>query len=275
MTADPYSDNGVFADVIDGGPGMDILDDYHYAGEARYAPPISVVLDGAANDGRSGEGDNVTGIEVLRSGSAGSFTGDDGDNEFVAPEIGAAGHLDGRGGNDRLIAGDANGDEVLGGAGDDEIAGGFGDDHLVGGPGRDTISGDRPLRCNELHCDYAGFGNDTIDARDGEADSIDCGAGTDTVLADAVDTVAPDCEDVRVAGAGPTQPSGPGTTPAACKVPRVKGLTLGKARKAVKKSGCARAVKVKRVRSKVRKGHVVKAALKHGKLTLTVSKGRR
>ena len=69
------------------------------------------------------------------SGSAGSFTGDDAANEFVAPEVGAAGVLVGLGGNDTLIAGDSHGDKVDGGAGDDVLDGGFGDDTLVGGPG--------------------------------------------------------------------------------------------------------------------------------------------
>jgi hypothetical protein len=41
-----------------------------------------------------------------------------------------------------------------------------------------------------------GFGNDTIDVRDGEQDSVQCGPGDDTVTADAIDTVADDCEHV-------------------------------------------------------------------------------
>ena len=56
---------------------------------------------------------------------------------------------------------------------------------LIGGPGRDTISGDLAGGdCGPLWCKYP-FGNDTIDARDGEVDSVTCGVGTDTVLADA------------------------------------------------------------------------------------------
>ena len=95
-------------------------------------------------------------VERIVSSSAGSFTGDDAANEFVAPEVGAAGVLVGLGGNDTLIAGDAHGDKLDGGAGDDLIEGGFGDDTLVGGPGRDTVNGDRKSRCNEYHCDYLG-----------------------------------------------------------------------------------------------------------------------
>ena len=70
---------------------------------------------------------------------------------------------------------------------------------LIGGPGRDTISGDLAGGdCGPLWCKYP-YGNDTIDARDGEVDSITCGAGTDTVIADPQDVVAPDCEHVDAA----------------------------------------------------------------------------
>ena len=200
-----------YADVLDGGPGIDLLDDYSADGDPRYATPISVTLDGLANDGKPGENDNVTGIERLTPGSAGTFVGDDGPNLVTMPEVGAAGSLDGRGGDDVLTAGDANGDVVLGGAGDDQLAGGFGDDHLVGGPGRDTINGDRTARCNEVHCDIIGYGNDEIDARDGEVDSIACGPGDDHVLADATDFVAADCERVERAGASAPGPGTPGT----------------------------------------------------------------
>jgi Ca2+-binding RTX toxin-like protein len=44
----------------------------------------------------------------------------------------------------------------------------------------------------------AGEGDDTVMSRDGEADEIDCGAGQDTVHADAVDTLT-GCENAKVA----------------------------------------------------------------------------
>ena len=213
LKGDGPSDHGISPDILDGGAGVDVLDDYVFAGETRYAPAIAVSLDGVANDGRPGEGDNVVGVERVVSGSAGSFTGDDAANEFVAPEVGAAGVLVGLGGNDTLIAGDSHGDKVDGGAGDDVIDGGFGDDTLVGGPGRDVVNGDRKSRCNEYHCDYLGLGNDTIDVRDGEIDSVTCGVGTDRVIADANDVIAADCETVeRSAGTG-GPPSNTGDAP--------------------------------------------------------------
>jgi hypothetical protein len=38
--------------------------------------------------------------------------------------------------------------------------------------------------------------NDTVEVRDGEADKVTCGGGTDSVVADPVDDVALDCENV-------------------------------------------------------------------------------
>jgi hypothetical protein len=52
-----------------------------------------------------------------------------------------------------------------------------------GAGGRDTLnSNDR---------------NDTILARDGAADSVSCGPGTDRAVVDPLDTVSPDCETVE------------------------------------------------------------------------------
>jgi Ca2+-binding RTX toxin-like protein len=187
-------------DVLDGGPGLDKLDSYR-DGDPATAQPVDILLDGLGNDGRSGEGDNIVAVERFDVGAVRTFAGDDADNEFIAPEVGSAVRLSGAGGNDELTATDAGGDVVDGGTGDDTLTGGFGGDTLIGGPGRDTIAGDRMARCNELHCDFMdGFGNDTIDVRDGEQDSVQCGPGDDTVKADAIDQVADDCEHVERSG---------------------------------------------------------------------------
>jgi uncharacterized repeat protein (TIGR01451 family) len=89
--------------------------------------------------------------------------------------------LNGAGGND-LLEGFAGNDTLLGGLGNDRIFGGAGNDHLVGGPGKDVLHGDA--------------GNDTIDARDGQQDTIDCGTGHDTVVADKHDIISKTCEKV-------------------------------------------------------------------------------
>jgi hypothetical protein len=99
-----------------------------------------------------------------------------------------------------------------GGAGNDRLDGGFNDDTITGGPAAtrspaDLAGGD----CGPLWC-KSPYGNDTVLARDNEPDSVTCGAGTDRVVADAVDTVAPDCEQVdRGAPAQPTP--NPGAAP--------------------------------------------------------------
>jgi hypothetical protein len=279
LVGDRGSDTGIFADVLDGGPGRDRLRDYVFDGDPAQAPAINVSLDGVANDGRSGENDNVTDMEVFEPWSAGSFTGSDGDDEFTAPEVGAAGTLAGRGGNDTLIAGDANGDTVDGGAGDDLVEGGFGDDRLVGGPGRDRVNGDRGARCNEYHCDYLVTGNDVIEVRDGEADSVACGPGTDKVVADAVDTVAPDCETVERAAAGGAIPSPPPPAGGAKKQPvkRVGLSVVGSVKlgAALKRGFKVRVTNVKgTVKAKAtRKGKVMakgSARAKGGKATVTL-----
>jgi hypothetical protein len=82
--------------------------------------------------------------------------------------------LDGGEGTDRIAGGPGN-DVILGGAGDDGLEGGTGNDRIDGGPGQDVIS------------DVAG--DDTIEGRDGEADNVRCGPGTDTGDFDAFDDV--------------------------------------------------------------------------------------
>ena len=115
----------------------------------------------------------------------------------------------GNGGNDILKTGDGA-DTIDGGVGDDEIDGGFGDDTIVGGPGRDRISADTAGGdCGPLWCKLP-YGNDSIDARDGEIDSIACGFGTDTVLADSHRRRQQGLRD-RHASPGAPAPARPGT----------------------------------------------------------------
>ena len=102
-------------------------------------------------------------------------------------------------GADGLTAGPL-GDEVSGGEGNDSAAGGEGDDVLSGDQGVDVLDG--------------GAGADRIAARDGEADTVRCGPGGDTVDADGSDLVAADCEGVtRTATASPTGPVDDGKPP--------------------------------------------------------------
>ena len=196
-------------DVVDGGPGTDTIEDGY---SSRFSdgpiPHIYLTLGGGADDGRAGEGDDVTGIERLELSNGMTLVGTDAPEYVHLVQVLDSSSLSGGGGNDDLHAGDGD-DQLDGGTGDDHLDGGFGDDVIVGGPGRDVIFGDRAGGdCGPLWCKYP-YGNDTIDARDGEVDSITCGAGTDTVYADAVDVVAPDCENVVRTGAAPAPAPAP------------------------------------------------------------------
>jgi Ca2+-binding RTX toxin-like protein len=85
---------------------------------------------------------------------------------------GAADALFGTGGPNRLI-GNGGSDELTGFAGADVLAGGAGLDTLDAGGDADSISG--------------GADADTVRARDGIFDTISCGDGNDTVIADLAD----------------------------------------------------------------------------------------
>jgi hypothetical protein len=59
------------------------------------------------------------------------------------------------------------------------VIGGRGADVLIGGPGQDTIYGDNDAGgCGPIICAIQ-EGSDTIRARDGERDTINCGVGFD------------------------------------------------------------------------------------------------
>ena len=200
------------ADVVDGGPGTDRIEGDYSSRFSDSDPPVAITLGGGADDGRPGESDDLRSVEKVSLNVGGSFTGTDGPDEFRLSQVGTPSTMNARGGDDVLRSGDGP-DHLDGGAGNDSIDGGFGDDVLIGGPGHDTISGDLAGGdCGPLWCKYP-YGNDTIDARDGEVDSVTCGAGTDTVLADPQDVVAPDCEHVDRRSAAPATSAGAGSAP--------------------------------------------------------------
>lgn len=108
-----------------------------------------------------------------------------------------------------LLAGDDGKDTLLGTARNDQLQGGSGPDRLygrggrdflfpsagrdatAGGSGPDFISGNRGSAERDTQPDsyYGGEGDDYIDARRGGADTIACGAGTDTAATDPQDTL--------------------------------------------------------------------------------------
>jgi uncharacterized repeat protein (TIGR01451 family) len=155
--SDNIFDGGPGADTFTGGDGFDAVD-YSSRSEA-----VSVSLDAIANDGVAGEGDNVgPGMEDAFGGSGNDhFSGNAASN---------------------LFAGGAGADVLDGAGGDDFLLGQSGGDSLTGGAGFDLFDG--------------GADDDSIQSRDGEADDVDCGAGTDAVVADLADSTA-DCETVH------------------------------------------------------------------------------
>lgn len=282
---------GTFADVVDGGAGTDTIESDWSDGLARTAP-VTVTLAGGADDGRPGEGDDVHAVESITTHQATTLVGTDAAEHLEAFQTLSPTTLTGNGGDD-MLKGAGGADTLSGGAGADTLDAGFGDDTIVGGPGRDTISGDlRGGDCGPLWCTLP-YGNDTIDARDGEVDSISCGVGTDRVTADASDVVAPDCETVDRAtpGASPDPQPQPQPAPSprraaanhgarACVVPSLRGARVKAAKARLKRARCTPAVRYVRGGGK-RRGTVLRVSAKRGarlpsgaRVTLTVARGR-
>jgi Ca2+-binding RTX toxin-like protein len=232
VSGDGYADPGT--DVIDGGDGVDTVEEWTQPSNDDN-PAIALSFDGVANDGRPGENDNVTGFENVVSHANGTFVGSDAPERFTvwANIANGPSTIAGNGGDDQLTGMDYD-DTMDGGTGADRIEGGIGQDVITGGPGKDTLFGEGDGNyCGIYECKIP-FGNDTINARDGEADQIDCGVGTDTAIVDALDTVA-NCEkvDVGAGGGGPGGGSGGGgkdglsvATKAKRKALLAKGLRL-------------------------------------------------
>ena len=183
---DDYLSGGRTADVLRGDAG----DDYLYAGDG-------------GNDVDGGEGDDEifsdTGTDVLRGGD-GFDSVEFSRTEDPAPQFsitldGAAN--DGAAGENDLIAADI--EDVKSGTAD-----------YAGNPGTVSLTGNAGT--NVLRVEYGrgtlagGGGNDfltggphddVIDARDGSADRISCGDGSDRALVDAVDSVGSGCESLE------------------------------------------------------------------------------
>ena len=133
---------GDAADSISGGDGVDSV--------TAVGDPVSVSLNDVADDGTTGEGDNIHS-----------------DVEDVTARTNVLATL--RGSDTANV-----------------ISAGSGPANITGGAGGDTLNGNSDA--------------DTIDARDGYADRVTCGTGTDTdidtVKADQLDQIASDCENV-------------------------------------------------------------------------------
>ncbi len=199
------------ADVLDGGPGFDTVEgDWGKNSDSR--GPINVTLAGGADDGRPGENDDLRGVEHVVTNYNGTYTGSEGADDIDINQVTGSSTVRGLGGDDRLDLSDGD-DTIDGGAGADHIEGGYGNDTITGGPGQDQLNGDEPQgECSYIYCKPPA-GNDTINARDGEVDQVDCGVGPgDVANVDAIDNVQ-GCETVNRSG-GTTGPGGDtGTNP--------------------------------------------------------------
>jgi hypothetical protein len=148
------------------------------------------------------------GTEQLGSARADRLVGTAGGDRLV----GGAGHdvlaglagidcLLGGAGNDRLSGGDGDDrlegsaglDALSGGRGDDVLSGGSGRDRLEGGPGSDVLRGGPAYDVVR-----GGAGDDRVDVRGGQPDTVDCGPGRDLARVSRSDRVR-NCERVTVA----------------------------------------------------------------------------
>jgi hypothetical protein len=221
-------------DVLDGGPGNDYFEDIAYGNESDSAgsdtyigggdsdrlnldgrsEDLALSPDGVANDGAAGEGDNIGPdvVSIIGGYGADTFTGNAYGNYFDGGEGNDS--VNGAGGDDNLVGGAGN-DSIRGGDGQDVLGGESGDDVLDGGPGVDRFWGDAIGACIPGYCSY---GQDQINARDGNQETLNCGPGTDSAQVDASDFVVmspgetDQCESVdRAAGAPGTGAPGTGT----------------------------------------------------------------
>jgi hypothetical protein len=221
-------------DTLDGGPGNDWLEGIAYTSESDSAgrdtyigggdsdqltldgrsEDLALSLDGVANDGAAGEGDNIGAdvLTVVGGYGADTFSGNSAANAFEGGEGNDT--MAGAGGDDNLVGGAGN-DRLAGGDGQDVLGGESGDDVLDGGAGVDRFWGDSIGACIPGYCSS---GQDQIHARDGAQETLNCGPGTDSAQVDAIDYVVADagtdqCEAVdRAAGApGAGAPGTPGS----------------------------------------------------------------
>jgi Ca2+-binding RTX toxin-like protein len=171
--------------------GIDILD--------RGTSGVFAVL---PNTGLTGSGGTIGGAEAdIIHDDIGTLVGSNGNDALfgnnaantilgVAP-AGTAGVKPGPAGNDVLL-GAGGFDIMLGAEGNDWLLGGADVDVLAASGGNDILIGEAgPDSFN------AGDGNDSSFSRDGIAEAITCGLGTDNLTSDPVDTApAGDCETI-------------------------------------------------------------------------------
>jgi Ca2+-binding RTX toxin-like protein len=126
---------------------------------------LNISLDGVANDGVAGEGDNVTGFTLIAGGNFDDTLTGATSRDML---LGGAGNdtLNGLGGPDTLSGGPGN-DTLSGGSGDDVLDGSEGSDVMTGGTGEDTTT--YAGRDETVEVTLDGLSND---GEIGEADNV-------------------------------------------------------------------------------------------------------
>ena len=186
------------SDDFDGGPGADVVDGGDGAHDSvsygNATGGVNVSLDGVANDGQPGEGDQVNGTveDVFGTNFADHLIGSD------KPNI-----LNGLGGND-TTEGKGGNDLIFGDVGNDTLTGGLGNDLLQGGSQTDTVSyadhtagvkatiggkGVSGTETDTIVFDVenltGGSGPDTL-VGDNNSNTLDGGAGNDHLIGNAL-----------------------------------------------------------------------------------------
>ncbi len=184
QTTPNFLHGGEGDDTLDGSSGQGGIDVASYEFAAL---PVEVDL---AAGLATGEGTDTL-VEIEHA------TGSPFDDRLLGD--GFANRLEGRGG----------GDTLHGLSGSDVLAGGAGEDALDGGEDADAFDG--------------GAGNDSLNSADGVAETLLCGEGTDTVVADSVDLLDASCERVPDPGPAPTGPRPPQPRPPTEQQPSAEG----------------------------------------------------
>ena len=258
-TGNDRFEEGAGRDDIAGGAGVD-----HVTYQLESYDTTAITLDDAANDGDAGEQNNVRSdvedVTTANGGSTTSVTGSAVRNVLTA--LADRNTVSGGAGND-LIVTTCYPNCIDGG---DVVDGGPGADEITGGPGPDEIYADN---CSSYTCSEP----DVIDVVDGERDDVYCGGGGDVVRADPVaqlllcahvtidgDTTKPPPPTITTTTTTAAQQSTPQTSAAApkrCRVPKLRKLTLAKAKQRLKAAGC-RVGKVRKPRGAAARRLVVR-----------------
>ena len=173
-------------DVIDGGEGQDFVSGSDGNDRLVGGGGDDDLLPGAGSDDYSGGtgADRILLGEFTSTSPNARVTLDDQANDSLSDDTGEVDNVraDIETVEERFSSDPSGDDTITGNAGSNTLGGGTGNDTIDGLAGNDVLNG--------------GNGDDTIRARDGFADRVSCGPGTDTAEVDTLDRVE-ECENVE------------------------------------------------------------------------------